>query len=614
MPRGRWIALAAVAAPLLLAPTASAGQSAETVAIAGFEDNGAATGHPAGWQSHGHASAARTEADGHSGGFRLTHSSAAPFAVETTKRLRHASPGWHTLQAWVRASTGDNDSYIALRGCGRPEQRAHVPPSAQWLRIVVSTYVRSRSCTIVLHTHAKGGEWTHFDDVSLAPRRAQLSVFGADVSSLKKSEDLGGTYRDRHGRRGDALRILKANGMNWIRLRAWVDPADGYHDTAELLRMARRAKATGLQVLVDLHYSDFWADPGKQWTPAAWQGQSFPQLKETFVEYTRGIVRALVAQGTPPAMIQLGNEINPGMLWDYGATWTGCSSADDGLGQTRTECHTEKWPQLAELLTAGYQAVKSASPRTKVMLHLAEGGDNGTFQWWFDNVSTRGVPFDVIGASFYGYWHGTLSQLQFNLDDISARYGKDVVVAETAYPFTLADEEGVEPNIIGDESLLIPGYPRRRAGRRPGCATCRRSCARCPAGTGSAASGGRRRGPPSRATAGARATRTRSTAGRPGDVRLPGPPAAGDPGGMEALERRHFERAIGRRTTTNVASTTHGTIEATFVPFDPPYPRGAYPCAPHPRSPTGRRGAQHHTRAEEANQALRPTRAARAPS
>lgn len=466
MPKGRWIALAAVAAPLLLAGPAAASSGPAAVANGGFEAGGAATDRPAAWQSSGRTSADRSEAGGHSGGFQLTHSSTTPFAVETSQRIGQVrKPGWYTLRARVRQSVGDNDSYIALRGCGGSEQRAYVPALGEWLQIVVSARIQSRHCTILLHTRAAGGEWTSFDDVELVPGRAQLSIFGADVSSLKKSEDLGGVYRDRHGRRGDALRLLGSQGMNWIRLRTWVDPADGYHDTDELLYMARRAKATGLKVLVDFHYSDFWADPGKQWTPAAWEGQTFPELKQTFVDYTRDVVRRLVAQGTPPAMVQLGNEINPGMLWDYGATWTGCSSADDGLGGTREVCHTENWPQLAELLTAGYETVKSVSPHTKVMLHLAEGGQNGTFQWWFDNVTTRGVPFDVIGASFYGFWHGTLAQLQFNLNDITQRYDKDVIVAETAYPFTVADEEGLEVNIIPRTAPLIPGYPATPRGQ-----------------------------------------------------------------------------------------------------------------------------------------------------
>ena len=267
---------------------------------------------------------------------------------------------------------------------------------------------------------------------------------------------------------GDALEILRDHGMNWIRVRAWVDPADGFHDTDELLSMARRAHALGLKLLVNLHYSDFWADPGKQWTPAAWAGKTFPELKQAFVDYTSGVVQALVDQGTPPDMIQLGNEINPGMLWDYAATWTGESCADDGMGGTRCEQHTENWPNLAELLTAGYHAVKAVSPDTKVMLHLAEGGNNGTFRWWFDNITSRDVPFDVIGASYYGYWHGTFADLQANLNDVTARYDKDVIVVETAYAFTLEDDDGWG-NVIGDPGLLVARLPgdAGRAGRQP---------------------------------------------------------------------------------------------------------------------------------------------------
>ena len=370
-------------------------------------------------------------------------------AVLATLSLPAAAEASWTLR--VEARSAGPGGYVT---CGKA--RTAVPVVADWVELVVSAH--SRRCRVAAVGPAELGATTW------ERGRVPQPYLGGDVSSLNKSEQLGGVYRDARGRRGDALRILRAAGTEWVRLRVWVDPADGYHDRAELLRMARRARAAGLRVLVDLHYSDFWADPGKQWTLAAWEGQSFAELERTFTAYTRGIVRSLVAQGTPPDMIQLGNEINPGMLWDYAATWTGCSSADDGAGGTREVCHTENWDQLARLLTAGYGAVKAESRRTTVMLHLAEGGDNGTFRWWFDNVTARDVPFDVIGASFYGYWHGTLAELQANLRDVTTRYGKDVVVAETAYPFTLADEDGWA-NIIDTEAELIPGYPATPAGQ-----------------------------------------------------------------------------------------------------------------------------------------------------
>ena len=274
-----------------------------------------------------------------------------------------------------------------------------------------------------------------------------LAIRGADVSSLAKSEDLGGIYRDRNGTPGDALRILKKEGLNFIRLRVWVNPADGYHDQEELLRIARRAKNVGLRVLVDLHYSDRWADPGHQFKPAAWADLPFPELKQALYDHTYSVCRTLKDQHTPPAMIQLGNELNSGMLWPDGHTW-----------------NPPNWDNLAELLRAGYDAVKTCSPSTKVMLHLANGGDNGLYRWWFDNITSRGVQFDVIGASYYGYWHGSLGALQFNLNDVSAHYDKDVVVVETAYPFTLADEDGWE-NIIDLPSELVPGYPATPEGQ-----------------------------------------------------------------------------------------------------------------------------------------------------
>jgi arabinogalactan endo-1,4-beta-galactosidase len=365
-----------------------------------------------------------------------------------------AHDDWRTLTAEVRRAPGP-EGWLTLR-CGGHEERTALPVTEEWIRITVAD--RGRHCKA---GHRGAGEVRALE---LSRGRHELSIHGADVSSLDKSEDFGGVYRDARGRRGDALDILHDQGLDWIRLRTWVDPADGYHDTAELLRMARRAKREGLRVLVDFHYSDFWADPGKQWTPAAWEALSFDALQQTFAAYTRDTMRALVRQGTPPDMVQLGNEINPGLLWDYAATWTGCSSADDGMGGTATVCHTENWDDLARLLTTGYHAVKSVSPRTKVMLHLAEGGDNGTFRWWFDNVTTRGVPFDVIGASYYGYWHGTFAELQANLDDVTARYGKDVAVVETAYPFTLAGEDQ-EGQIIDLESELVAGYPATPEGQ-----------------------------------------------------------------------------------------------------------------------------------------------------
>jgi arabinogalactan endo-1,4-beta-galactosidase len=357
----------------------------------------------------------------------------------------------------VRRSTGENISRVEVR-CGHRAERVDVPVAwpNQWLQVVVSFWAGKESCELALRTRAAAGQWSNFDDISVEPGAPRLSVLGADVSSLKKSEDFGGQYFDTrrpHPKHRDwrkppsALDILSDHGFNFVRLRVWVNPADGYHDQDELIEMAGRARFAGQQVLVDLHFSDSWADPGKQFKPAAWANYTFEQLKQAVHDHAAGVCEALRSRGLAPAMIQLGNELNSGMLWPDGHTW-----------------NPPNWDNLAQLLNTGAAAVRACSPKTRIMLHLANGGDNNLYRWWFDNITSRNVDFDVIGFSYYGYWHGSLGDLQANLNDISARYSKDVVVAETAYPFVLADDDGWG-NIIGTPNQLVAGYPATPEGQ-----------------------------------------------------------------------------------------------------------------------------------------------------
>ena len=437
-----------VLAAALIAPS-SAANAATAVTNPGFEADNDVTTSPAGWKVLGTTGASYTEWGGYSGNWRLSNWSAEPYVVETSQTLTGLPRGWYTLRAWVKSSGGQNDAYIALKHCGSHEARTYLPvaPPAQWVQIVVSAYSRGGRCTISLYSDANAGNWANFDDIEFGPGRVELSIRGADISSLKKSEDFGGIYRTIWGQKRDALRILNSYGMNWARLRVWVDPADGYHDKEELLRMAKRIKKNDMQLLVDLHYSDTWADPGHQTKPAAWENYTVDQLTQAVYDHTYDVCRSLMKQHTPPDMIQIGNELNSGMLWPDGHTW-----------------NPPNWDNLAQFLTAGYDAVKACSPKTRVMIHLANGGDNGLYRWWFGEITARAVPFDVIGFSFYSYWHGSLADLQYNLNDISALYDKDVVVVETAYPFTLADDDGWE-NIIDLESELTAGYPATAKGQ-----------------------------------------------------------------------------------------------------------------------------------------------------
>jgi arabinogalactan endo-1,4-beta-galactosidase len=246
-------------------------------------------------------------------------------------------------------------------------------------------------------------------------------------------------------------RILADHNANYVRLRLWVNPPPGYSDLANDLAFARRVKAAGMQLYLDIHYSDFWADPQHEDTPAAWQGQDLPTLARTVQGYTRDVIAAFAAQGTPVDMVSIGNEIRNGMLWPTGKL--------DGSEQ--------QWHALGELLKAGVAGARAGNPsghRLRIMLHYDQGGNNAASRYFFDHIRAEGVPFDVIGLSYYSFWHGPLTALRANVDDLAPRYGKDVMVAEIQYAWTLGYGDSTN-NFVWQESQLEPGYPASPAGQ-----------------------------------------------------------------------------------------------------------------------------------------------------
>jgi len=285
-------------------------------------------------------------------------------------------------------------------------------------------------------------------------------VKGADISTLPELEKQGGKFYNAANQQQDPIAILKANGINTLRLRLWVDPRDasgkayggGTNDLETTLALAKRGKAQGMQLLLDLHYSDFWTDPGKQFKPKAWEKLTFPQLEKQVHDYTRDTLARFKQAGVMPEMVQIGNELNGGMLWPDGKSW----------GQNGGE-----FDRLAALLKAGISGVRdnlSDPGQVKIMLHLAEGTKNDMFRWWFDEITKRHVPFDVIGLSMYTYWNGPISALKANMDDISQRYQKDVMVVEAAYAWTLDNCDSAENSFQAKEEK-DGGYPATVAGQ-----------------------------------------------------------------------------------------------------------------------------------------------------
>lgn len=237
---------------------------------------------------------------------------------------------------------------------------------------------------------------------------------GADVSWLTEMEAAGKKFYTSAGVEQDCFLLLKNSGINTIRLRVWVNGANGWNNTADVIAKALRAKALGLRLMIDFHYSDSWSDPGQQTKPAAWVAQNFGALKNSVYNHTLEVMNALKDKGITPEWVQVGNETNNGMLWPDGKASVSMNN-------------------FAQLVNAGYDAVKIVSSNTKVIVHISNGFDNNLFRWMFDGLQTNGAKWDVIGMSLYPTatnWQSLNEQCLSNMKDMVARYNKEVMVVE----------------------------------------------------------------------------------------------------------------------------------------------------------------------------------------
>lgn len=254
---------------------------------------------------------------------------------------------------------------------------------------------------------------------------AQTFSKGGDVSWLPQMEATGHKFYNTSGIETDCLQLLKDKGINTVRLRVFVNPSSdnisGHCSPAETIALAVRAKAAGMRIMIDFHYSDSFADPGQQTKPAAWSSYTVAQLSDAVYNHTYTVLNDLKTAGVTPEWVQVGNEIPVGMLWPEGKT--------------------NNWSQLAQFLNRGYDATKAIDPAIKVIIHLDQGNNGAKFRTFFNNAITNNVKYDVIGMSYYPYWLGqnnpslldynqTIAALEANLKDMVTRYGKEVMIVE----------------------------------------------------------------------------------------------------------------------------------------------------------------------------------------
>jgi arabinogalactan endo-1,4-beta-galactosidase len=243
-------------------------------------------------------------------------------------------------------------------------------------------------------------------------------IVGADVGYVKQAQDAGTVFKD-NGQPKPVLDILHEHGYNWVRLRLFVEPTVRPNTLAYTIASAKMAKAAGFKILLDLHYSDNWADPGKQHTPDAWAKLSHQQLCDQVFSYTRDTIAAFRDAGVLPDMVQIGNEITHGMLWPDGRL-------------------PENWANFTDLLKAGINGVDAGhgnQARPLIMIHIDRGGDWKSTHHFFDQLELYDVRYDVIGQSYHPWWQGSLNDLRNNLYHMAITYHKIIVLAEVSYPW-----------------------------------------------------------------------------------------------------------------------------------------------------------------------------------
>jgi arabinogalactan endo-1,4-beta-galactosidase len=273
---------------------------------------------------------------------------------------------------------------------------------------------------------------------------------GMDLSFQSELETFDLNYKDTNGNPVELLDFVSENGTNLVRLKLWHTPEDGENGLTDVKAYAQRVKAKQMDFLLNIHYSDFWADPGTQTPPVAWQNMTTEDVRVAIYEYTKDVVTQLKNQNTLPEMIQIGNETDSGFLWDYGKVWNDFSN---------------NWSNYAILVKEAIRAVKEVDTddSVKIMLHLSNL-ENAIF--FFDELSAFNVDYDIIGLSYYPQFHTKdLNLVQFKLNELATTFNKDILMVEVAYPFTFEWNDN-NTNYIGSEDQILSQFSATPEGQK----------------------------------------------------------------------------------------------------------------------------------------------------
>lgn len=323
-------------------------------------------------------------------------------------------------------------SIMLLCGCTRAE-------STDVEQALQSSDETSKNTSGYVHTPKIEGSSLYVEKVENLP---DDFIMGMDVSSVLAEEASGVRYYDFEGNEQDVFRTLAESGINYIRVRVWNHPYDadgngyggGNCDIDTAVEIGRRATANGMKLLVNFHYSDFWADPAKQMVPLEWKDMEIEEKTEAVYQYTKDCLNKLKDAGVDVGMVQVGNETNG------------------------TMCGEKIWFNIQYLMQAGSRATREVYPEALVAVHFANPEKGGSYATYAKKLDYYQVDYDVFGTSYYPYWHGTLENLSLTLSNISELYGKKVAVLETSYAYT-AEDSDFNGNTISGGGTIVKDYP-----------------------------------------------------------------------------------------------------------------------------------------------------------
>lgn len=392
-------------------------------------NNGSFENDLTGWQTSGNAIAIVNE--GCEGAKALKFSGTA----SVSQTLTGIDDGIYNLVFYSKNEGGQPDCYVE---CNGKKTSPKVSPYSWTKGYVRGIRVSGGKCDITLRSNSDGATST-FDGLRLIKSDKDFALMkGGDVSELTYVEQNGGKFFE-NGVEGDCFEIMKRNGINTVRLRLYNDPGfegdeissqlpKGIQDETDILRLAKRAKNAGMQIVLTFHYSDFWTNGEEQNIPHEWKNLDHEGLKKAVYDYTYNFLKKMEVQGTVPEYVALGNEIQAGLLYPYG------------------DCNNPR--QMCELFNAGSQAVRAAAPDAKVIIHLSGAGDEGLYDWFLGLLLDRQVDYDVIGSSYYPFWTNNYSEdVTKWAEDVTNKFDKDLIFMEVGFAWNETQRNGATPQI-----------------------------------------------------------------------------------------------------------------------------------------------------------------------